>query len=310
VQSSVQFAGMCLAARWRPRLVFRRDLVGQDLRFAGGLLLNNGLTYGVRNADYVVVGNLLGAASLGAYYVSYVLPQILRLRFTWAAGAVMYPILVRSQSDQQRTREVYYHTHLLLAWIGFPSMVGLAALAEPVIQVFFGPQWHAAVTPLRWLALVALLEFVTFGPGMVATAQGEVRRLLSTNVVRMLLLVTGVVTAGLAFRTVGAVAAAVFVATLAWAVYQQCTLARRLGLAFAPLRKGLAVFAGLSIVLAGIVLVLLQQLDDWPPIGQLLGCTVAGAAVYLGLGRLLFRDITNPLLRSMLMIIRSWGRRG
>src|SRR4029450_4146754 len=130
-------------------------------------------------------------AALGAYYVAYVLPQILRLRFTWAAGAVMYPMLVRSQSDQERTREVYYRTHLLLAWIGFPAMVGLAVVAEPVVRVFFGPQWTGAVAPLRWLALVALLEFITFGPGMVVTARGEVRPLLHTNVVRMVLRVGG-----------------------------------------------------------------------------------------------------------------------
>jgi O-antigen/teichoic acid export membrane protein len=305
VHSSVQLVGMCLAARWRPLLVLRWKFIGQEFRFASGLLLNNGLTYGVRNADYIVVGNLMGAAALGAYYVAYVMPQILRLRFTWAAGAVMYPILVRSQSDTQRTRDVYYHTHLLLAWIGFPAMVGLAVLAQPVVQVFFGPQWSASVTPLRWLALAALLEFVTFGPGMVATAQGEVRALLRTNMVRMFLLVVGVVTAGIAFRTIGAVAAAVFVTTLIWAIYQQCTLSRRLGLAFAPLRKGLAVFAGLSIVLAGIVLVLLQQLDPRQPLVQLIGCTIAGAAVYLGLGRLLFPNITSPLLRSVIKIIRS-----
>jgi PST family polysaccharide transporter len=305
VLSTTQFVGMCLAARWRPHLVFRRSLVGQDLGFASGLLVNNGLTYGVRNADYVVVGNLLGAATLGAYYVAYVLPQILRLRFTWAAGAVLYPMLVRSQSDQERTREVYYHTHLLLAWIGFPAMVGLAVVAEPVVRVFFGPQWSGAVAPLRWLALAALLEFVTFGPGMVATARGEVRPLLHTNVVRMVLLVVGVVVAGLAFRTAEAVAAAVFLATLVWAVYQQVTLSRRLGLEFTPLRKGVLVFAGLSAVLAAVVLVVLRQLEPWPAIVQLLACVVAGAAVYLGLGRLLFRGITSPLFGSMLRIVRS-----
>ncbi len=125
--------------------MFRRRLVGEDFRLAGGLLFNNGLTYGVRNTDYVVVGHLLGAAALGAYYVAYVLPQILRLRVTWAAGAVMFPVLARSQSDPRRTQQVYDHTHLLLAWVGFPAMVGLAVLAEPVVRVFFGPQWGA-----RW----------------------------------------------------------------------------------------------------------------------------------------------------------------
>jgi PST family polysaccharide transporter len=307
-QSFVQLAVMAVGARWVPRPVFRRGSISGDLGLAGGLLVNNGITYGVRNADYVVVGHVLGPATLGAYYVAYVLPQILRLRATWAAGSVLFPFLARSQSDPRRTQQVYDHTHLLLAWIGFPAMVGLAVLAEPVVQVFFGPQWGAAVTPLRWLALVGLLEFITYGPPMVAAAHGRVRPLLITNVVRVVLLVGGVAVAGLAFRTVGAVAAAVFFATLVWAVHQQLTLARPLGLVFAPLLRRLCVLGLLSVVMGAAVGLLLTWLDAWPPVIQLATCALAGAVLYFGLGWVLARDLTVPLARSALRILRSGGR--
>jgi hypothetical protein len=93
-------------------------------------------------------------------------------------------------------------------------------------------------------------------------------------------------------------------------VQQQLTLARPLGLEFAPLLKGLATFAGLSGVMGGVVLVLLHELDPWSPLVQLVGCVAAGAAVYLGLGRLLFPRITSPLFRAVLLIVRSGGRTG
>jgi O-antigen/teichoic acid export membrane protein len=308
VQSCVQLVSLCIAARWIPRPVFQRKLIGEDFRLAGGLLFNNGLTYGVRNADYVVVGRVLGAAALGSYYVAYVLPQILRLRVTWAAGSVVFPVLARSQSDPQRTQQVYVQAHLLLAWVGFPAMAGLAVLAEPVVRVFFGPQWDAAVAPLRWLALVALVEFLTFGPPLVAAAHGRVRPLLVTNVVRLILLVVAVVIAGNVFGTVAAVAAAVFAATLLWAVHQQLTLARPLGLAFAPMLKSLSVFGVLSCIMSVVVGLLLQRIDHWPYIVQLVICTVTGVACYLGLGWLVFRDITSPLFRYARTIARPGGR--
>ena len=310
VQSFVQLAGLCIAARWLPRPIFRRKLIVEDFRLAGGLLFNNSLTYGVRNADYLIVGRQLGAAALGSYYVAYVLPQILRLRVTWAAGSVVFPVLARSQSDPQRTQQVYVHTHLLLAWVGFPAMAGLAVLAEPVVGVFFGPQWDAAVAPLRWLALVALLEFITFGPPLVAAAHGRVRPLLVTSLVRLILLVIAVAAAGAIFGTVAAVAAAVFAATLIWAVHQQVTLARPLGLAFAPMLKSLSALGLLSCVMSVVVGLLLLRIDHWPQVVQLLTCTVTGAACYFGLGRLLFRDITRPLFRSARMIVRPGGQTG
>ncbi|MDF2741387.1 MAG: putative polysaccharide transport protein [Actinomycetia bacterium] len=307
-QSVVHLVAMTVAARWLPRPVFRWGPVAEDLRLAGGLLVNNGITYGVRNADYVVVGRLLGPATLGAYYVAYVLPQILRLRATWVAQSVLFPVLARSQADPRRTQQVYDQSQLLLAWVGFPAMVGLAVLARPVVQVFFGSQWAAAVNPLRWLALAALLEFVTYGPPMVAAAQAQVRPMLVTNLVRVVLLVAGVVIAGRTFRTVGAVAAAVFFATLLWAVHQQLTLARPLGLVFAPLLRRLCVLGLLSVAMGAAVGLLLAWVDHWPAVVQLAVCTAAGAVLYFGLGWLLARDLTVPLARSAVRILRSGGR--
>jgi O-antigen/teichoic acid export membrane protein len=187
-------------------------------------------------------------------------------------------------------------------------MVGLAVLAEPVVRVFFGPQWGAAVTPLRWLALAALLEFITYGPPMVAAAHGRVRPMLVTNLVRVVLLVAGVVIAGNTFRTVGAVAAAVFFATLLWAVHQQLTLARPLGLVFAPLLRRLSVLGLLSVIMGAAVGLLLARVDQSPAVVQLATCTVAGAALYFGLGWLFARRLTVPLTRSALKILRSGGR--
>jgi O-antigen/teichoic acid export membrane protein len=303
-QSFVQFAGVSIASRWRPRLMFCRALIREDLRLAGGLVVFNALNYGVRNADYWVVGRVLGPAALGAYYVAYVLPQILRLRVTWVVGAVLFPVLAHLRSDLERTQQVYAHSVLLGAWIGFPAMGGLAVLAEPVTVTFFGPQWDAAVEPLRWLAFVALIEFVTFAPGVVAQVHGAVHRLLVTNVIRLILLLLAVVVAGNSFRSVGAVAAGVFCATAVFAVYQQLALARPLGLRISPILKDLSAIALLSTLMGVVVAALVLQTEGWSPILQIVVCTITGAAVYFSVGWLLLRSVTGPLMRSVFASVR------
>jgi hypothetical protein len=68
------------------------------------------------------------------------------------------------------------------------------------------------------------------------------------------------------------------------------------------------VLAGLSAVMGLAVGLLLIRIDDLHPVAQVAVCTVAGAVVYFGLGRLLFNGITGPLVRSARMILRSGGR--
>jgi hypothetical protein len=121
------------------------------------------------------------------------------------------------------------------------------------------------------------------------------------------LLLASVTVAGITFKSIGAVAAGVFVATLLWAIHQQLTLARPLGLAFAPLVPSLAALAALSCAMGIAVGLLLVWLHGWPAIVQLSACTVAGMACYLVLGRLLFGRITSPLFRSVRTILHSGG---
>lgn len=58
--------------------------------------------------------------------------------------------------DQQRLQADYLKLVSVVALVGFPTLTGLALLADPFVHVALGPAWGNAGAILRWLALAAI----------------------------------------------------------------------------------------------------------------------------------------------------------
>jgi PST family polysaccharide transporter len=61
--------------------------------------------------------------------------------------------LSRVQDDEERLKGAYLKLMSMVALVGFPSLTGLAILAEPFVRVALGPAWGNAGEILRWLSL-------------------------------------------------------------------------------------------------------------------------------------------------------------
>ena len=306
--SVIQFFGAFIAARWVPRLTFRIGLLREEIGFAGGMLGGHALGYGLKNADYWVVGNALGAAALGSYYIAYVLPSVLRVRLTAVVATVLILVFARVQGETAHTRRVYAESMRLLSGAGFPAMVGIAVLAEPITAVFFGAGWKASVDPLRWIALAALLEFLGATASHVAIAHKLVGRLLVAQVIRFVTFVPAAAVAALVWGTLEAVSLSVLASTGVWCIAQQLLVARPLGLGLRLISRDLVAVAVSSAVMGAAVLLLQNAMSDQSAIVNLLAGVVVGTVVYFLIGVFAFRATFCPLILQSRRVIRSAHR--
>lgn len=60
------------------------------------------------------------------------------------------------RDDEQRLQGAYLKLMGMVALVGFPSLTGLALLADPFVRVALGPAWGNAGEILRWLALASI----------------------------------------------------------------------------------------------------------------------------------------------------------
>ena len=74
----------------------------------------------------------------------------------------------------------------------FPAAFGMMALATPIVEVFYGREWHAAVHPLMFVAIWTGLASMASMPGAVFKATGRSWLLTATGIMQLAVLVPAV----------------------------------------------------------------------------------------------------------------------
>jgi O-antigen/teichoic acid export membrane protein len=307
--TATNFLLALILARWVPHFQFSLGDVTSELGFAGGNFAANTIIYATKNVDYWLVGAVLGTTSLGIYYMAFVLPSILRLRLSAAAGKVLLPVFSRLRNDPDRRYRSYREALRVQIGIGVPAMIGVVVLAEPIVAVLFGPDWNAAVVPLRWLALATMLDLVTYSIYQAAIADGQVARLIILSAMRLVILVPALGYAVAVRGELAAVAVAVLIASAVALICQQPLLGRKLGLPLRPMAGDVLAIVVSSLAMASVVLGALRLVTGWAPgVQVLLGCSI-GILIYTLSLKLIFRN-TYRMLRNSITRAFASNREG
>lgn len=149
-----------ILAGWMPKFKFNNDSFHYLFRF--GI---NGLGYSItnylrQNLDYLLVGRLLGATSLGLYEFAYRIPHLLLDRVSRPVGSVVFPSLSKIQDNNDLLLSGYIKAVKYVCFITFPVLFGLASVADVAVPLVWGEQWLPIVTPMRFLCLCAALKMV------------------------------------------------------------------------------------------------------------------------------------------------------
>lgn len=135
--------------RWIPKLTFSWQSFRQLFSF-GSKLLASGLLDTIYNNIYtLVIGKVYSPSALGLYSRASGLAQYPSSNITGVLQGVTFPVLCSIQNDEQRLADAYKRFIRMSAFIIFPLMVGLAAVADPFIRVVLTNKWEKAIYLLQ-----------------------------------------------------------------------------------------------------------------------------------------------------------------
>ncbi len=146
-----------LASRWRPRLAFSLASAQRLFSFSGYMLASALLEITYSRLYTVLIGKLYGVRELGFYNRADTTAQFPSGILNGIVGRVAFPLFSRMAEEPARLGANLKRALQGVMLVNAPAMLGLAAVAEPLVLVLFGEQWRPAAPFLQVLCLVGLM---------------------------------------------------------------------------------------------------------------------------------------------------------
>jgi O-antigen/teichoic acid export membrane protein len=272
-----------LVNTWRPhRVAWPRHFasIAGAVGFGWHVVVARVAWYLYSNADFAIVGRVLGKGPLGSYTFGWQISSIPIDRVTALVMSVTGPVFSTVQHDRAALRRYLRNLTEGLAFITFPATVGLALVADVFVLALLGDHWRPAIVPLRFLALSAALRSVTPLLPQIIVSTGHAKRNMQFTIAATLIMPI-LFYAGTRWGTAGV--------AIAWVIgYPACVLPmflgevlRVTGMTLGGYARALSPAAGVTLLMAAIVLGVRAVSPATWPAGLRLGTQgLAGIATY------------------------------
>jgi O-antigen/teichoic acid export membrane protein len=159
-----------------------RQIAAQLFRFGLPLAASLGIEAVLTNADYVIVGRLLGVVALGYYLLAFNISGWMQGMIGTAIRYVSIPAFSRlsDRDTNELSRGVQASVPVLVSVL-MPIVVLMTALAPQVVAVLYGGKWAPADTALRFLMILAAVRLLTGVALDILTGAGAPRASLWVN---------------------------------------------------------------------------------------------------------------------------------
>ena len=138
-----------IIVKWYPKLVFSWQSFKEMFSF-GSKLLASGLLDTIYNNIYpLVIGKVFSPTTLGVYSKANSLAQFPSSNITSVLQSVTFPVLSTIQNEEDRLAAAYKRFLRIAAFVVFPLMMGLSAVADPFIRLALTDKWEGAIYLLQ-----------------------------------------------------------------------------------------------------------------------------------------------------------------
>lgn len=136
-------------SKWRPRESFSKDSFHYLFGYGSKLLASGLLDTTYNNIYPIVIGKFYSPAQLGNFSRAQGWASLPSSNITGILQRVTFPVLTEMQDDDERLATNYRKLLRLSAFVVFPLMMLLAAVASPLVRVVITSKWDACVPYLQ-----------------------------------------------------------------------------------------------------------------------------------------------------------------
>ncbi len=177
---------------WRPALLFSFDSLRGLFGFGSRLLFSSLLYQIFENIYLIVIGKLFSATSLGYFTRAQTLKNVPVLTLSTMVARVTFPVFSTIQDDPVRLKRGLKKASTILVMVNFPMMIGIAAVARPLVLVMLTEKWAPCIPYLQLLCLGGLLIPLGFMNLNMLQALGRSDLFLRLEIIKKVIIVINI----------------------------------------------------------------------------------------------------------------------
>ena len=149
-------------AGWRPTVEFSKDSFNYLWSY-GSKVLGASLIQQVYDNLYpLVIGKFFNASQLGLYSRANGFATLPSTNLSSILGSVTFPVLSKLNNDKDKLIAVYVKMIRCTSFLVFPLMIGMAAVAGPLVKLLLNPQWNGCIIMLQILCFALIWQPLSF----------------------------------------------------------------------------------------------------------------------------------------------------
>ena len=247
--------------------------------------------------DQLVLGYLVGKAPLGIYTVADNIAALPVRESTMPLTKALFPAFSRIADEPVRLRQGYTRAQTLVCAIAMPFGFGFAVIADPIVRLFLGHKWLAAIPIIQILSGTFALQTLSSSLQPLAMAKGATkvlfRRDVRTFLIRIPFIIVGYLWGGL-LGVVVARAVSSFIGTI-WNMALVATLSGiSVRAQFASCSRTLLSTAAMVAVTLAVEIALLHRDPFASRAADVILLILAGAMTYIGTSAALWTRAGRP----------------
>lgn len=274
-----------LAAKFRPRFIFKLDALRDHLRFARDTIGYSVMSVVGRQIDPLVIGKALGAAPLGLYSVAFRIMSLPSGVVSTPVQTALFPRLAQLRDKPDELRALVLAATIGQAGLVFPPMAAAAAASHAFFEVLLSERWIPAGAIFSALAVAGMVQTIsTFNSSLLQAIGRTGARLRLTAEFTALWALTALATAQFGIMVL---AAAFSIVSVLYLPRSLSVFLPRIQCSQLEYVKALGgpILVSIAIVMVHRALQQAFDLDNWQELGLMVMETVAGYAALLIFGR-------------------------
>lgn len=169
VMKICEVVGLVIATKFFPTFLFSRSRALEIIGFGKHMMVNNFIKFFSENIDYLLVGKLLGASSLGIYTIAFRISKYPIEKICQVLANILFPAYSSIQDDNQKLKKIYYQVSAAGVIVTVPVLSVILFGTYEFVQLSVGSKWSDAIPFIKILTFYLIFMSMSLGDEAVLT---------------------------------------------------------------------------------------------------------------------------------------------